>query len=56
LFRHEKKIVRNVAVVQIQSLVRQAQEKYITAFAKEIGRCVVGPTQPMIKTKNIYQH
>jgi len=52
LFRHEKKIVRNVAVVQIQSPVRQAQEKYITAFAKEVGRSVVGPMERMEPMKN----
>jgi hypothetical protein len=52
----------DLAVIQIQALVRQAQDQYIIVFATEIGRSLVGPVKRMetskcmIKTKNIYHH
>jgi len=37
----------NLAVIQIQALVRQAQNQYIIAFATKIGRSLIGPIERM---------
>ncbi|CAF0860432.1 unnamed protein product [Adineta steineri] len=43
--RHENEIVRNIAAVQIEALVRQAHDQYLIAFAMSIGRTLVGPME-----------
>jgi hypothetical protein len=54
----------DLALIQIQALVIQAQQQYIIAFATKIGRSLVGPIEPIVKmetgkcmntTKNIYR-
>jgi hypothetical protein len=36
-----------LAAVQIQALVRQAQDQYIIAFANTVGQSIIGPVQQM---------
>lgn len=38
--------VMDLAVIQIQALVRQAQDEYVIAFAMSIGRALAGPLRP----------
>ena len=33
----------HLAVIQIQALVKQAQNQYVIAYATKIGRTLVGP-------------
>ncbi|CAF0885727.1 unnamed protein product [Rotaria sordida] len=44
---HEKQTIMDLAAVQIQSLVRQAQNHYIMIYATKIGRTLIGPTEHM---------
>ncbi|CAF0899936.1 unnamed protein product [Adineta ricciae] len=43
--RHEKQSIMNLAAIQIQALVRQAQDQYIIAFATSIGRSLSGSSE-----------
>ncbi|CAF1524032.1 unnamed protein product, partial [Adineta steineri] len=43
--RHVNRTVMDVAAIQIQALVRQAQDQYLIAFAMSIGRTLVDPTE-----------
>jgi hypothetical protein len=35
----------DLAAIQIQALVKQAQSEYTFAFATKIGRSLIGPTE-----------
>ncbi|CAF3456711.1 unnamed protein product [Rotaria sp. Silwood1] len=44
---HEKRTIMDLAVMQIQELVRQAQSSYFTMYVTKIGRTLLGPTEQM---------
>ncbi|UJR28003.1 hypothetical protein I4U23_009261 [Adineta vaga] len=47
IIKHEQHSVRNLAVIQIQALVRQAQDQYVIAFATSIGRSLTKSLEPL---------
>jgi hypothetical protein len=49
---HEKQTIMDLAAIQIQALVKQAQSEYIFAFATKIGRSLIGPTERMETRKS----
>lgn len=46
-YSHEKQTIMDLAAIQIQALVRQAQNHYLTSYATKIGRALIGPTERM---------
>jgi hypothetical protein len=40
-------MIMDLAVVEIQGLVKQAQIQYMIAFANSIGRTLIGPMEQM---------
>ncbi len=46
----------DLAAIQIQALVRQAQSEYVIAFATKIGQSLVGPSEKMETCKYFNEH
>jgi hypothetical protein len=46
----------DLAAIQIQALVRQAQNQYLIAFATKIGRSLIGPIEKMETCKNLNEN
>jgi hypothetical protein len=46
----------DLAAIQIQALVRQAQNEYVIAFATKIGRSLIGPSEKMETCKYFNEH
>lgn len=43
----------DLAVIEVQALVRQAQNQYLMAYATKIGRSLIGSTEHMETCKCI---
>lgn len=44
---HQQQVIMDLAVIQIQALVKQTQSQYLMAFALKIGRRLIGPAEQM---------
>ncbi|CAF3390409.1 unnamed protein product [Rotaria socialis] len=44
---HEKQTIMDLAAIELQALVRQAQNHYIMCYATKIGRTLIGPIERM---------
>ena len=40
-------MIMDLAAIEIQGLVKQAQSQYMIAFANYIGRALIGPMEQM---------
>ncbi len=46
-------MIMDLAAIEIQGLVKQAQNQYMIAFANKIGRSLIGPIEHMETCKYI---
>ncbi|CAF3884407.1 unnamed protein product [Rotaria sp. Silwood1] len=45
IIRHNKKIIMELATIQIQALVQQAHQQYLISYANKIGQDLIGRTK-----------
>lgn len=43
IYSHENQIIMDLTAIQLQALIRQAQDQYLIAFATKKGQSLIGP-------------